>query len=79
MSARKSYVRPAVLTEDLLEQTSLACNATAAWATHAAGGNFGPGPENNPCALDVSKNGAFANDLFCETVLTGPGEVVALS
>lgn len=74
---RKTYVSPAVVSEDLLEQTSLACNATTAFVPTNNGGNFGSGVVG--CTIDVGKNGAFANDNLCETILEGPGEIVALS
>ena len=78
MNERKAYASPAVLTEDLLEQTSLACNATALDSTHTPGGNYAAGVYDD-CGINVAKNGAFAERGVCGIVLTGPEQLVVLS
>lgn len=80
MNTKKPYLRPSVLTEDLLEQTSLACNSTAPASTYTnTPGNFGPGAEDPVCIIDVSKGNAFASENLCETMLYEEGDIVALS
>jgi len=82
MDTRKDYVPPAIVAEDVFEQTSLACNATMPYpeidATCFAGNfqiNFALGLL---CLNNVQKGGAFALEA-CDTNLGGPEEVVALS
>ena len=75
---RKVYASPAILTEELLEQTSLACNATAPDSTYTPGGNYAAGVETD-CGINVAKNGAFATAGVCAIVLTGPEQLVILS
>ncbi len=81
MNDRKAYVSPAVLTEDVLEQTSLACNSTAPFSTFASPGNFGPGAVGGDadCTINVSKNNAFSSGPLCLSVIKTGGEVIALS
>lgn len=76
MGDRKGYVAPAIAWEDVLEQTSLACNATQPFpinATCFAGVPqqiYAPGFE---CGTDVSKGGAFAsNDSVCNIPVREP-------
>ncbi|UCC88830.1 MAG: hypothetical protein JSV81_05875 [Anaerolineales bacterium] len=85
MGDRKGYVAPVIAWEDVLEQTSLACNATQPFpinATCFAGEpqrlNYAPGLG---CANDVSKGGAFALDDGggCDISVNLPGGVVVLS
>jgi hypothetical protein len=51
MDTRKMYVRPAVESEEILEQTSLACTGSEEGPGTYFGGGF--------CQIDVSKNGAY--------------------
>jgi len=65
----RKYVQPAVESEEMLEQTSLACSVT----------NLA---QNAPdCARLYRKNEAYFNDevLACNTVLIQSGCMVALS
>jgi hypothetical protein len=60
---RKEYEAPAIAWEDVLEQTSLACQATQPFPE----GNGGPGAAQIPfapdilldCTFSVAKGGAF--------------------
>ncbi len=54
MDYRKDYVAPAIAAEDVLEQTSLACQVTQ-WPFE--GNSFVP--EIGPCTVNVAKGGAY--------------------
>jgi hypothetical protein len=58
MGDRKDYVAPAIAAEDVLEQTSLACQVTEPFNPDGAGGAFAPGV--GECSTNVNKGGAFA-------------------
>jgi len=75
MDNRKMYVRPAVESEEMLEQTSLACNATQEYDPQQKPRIYAIGLD---CLTDVSKGGAFAF-AACETNLPGPEAIVVLS
>ncbi len=66
MDLRKDYVAPTIAAEDVLEQTSLACNLS----------QFDPndksliGP-NGMCRVNVAKGGAFTGQFGCSQ---GPGQ-----
>ena len=80
MNVRKAYARPAILTEDVLEQTSLACNSTAPFVGGDNSGNFAPGTDDDgSCQINVAKGNSFAEEEFCATVLRSPSDVVVLS
>jgi hypothetical protein len=79
MNERKVYASPAILTEDVLEQTSLACNSTVPWSEMMDGEGSGMFAPVVGCAINITKNNAFAEDLECEIMLTDPSQVVALS
>ncbi len=77
---KRKYVKPAVESEEALEQTSLQCNISyfpmeeiCEW-----GGNFCPGAQ---CTYDVSKGGVFFRDVDgCQyDINAGWACVVALS
>jgi hypothetical protein len=55
---RQDYVAPAIAAEDVLEQTSLACQVTQFPFDQ---GNFGP--QFQGCAENVTKGGAYFPDL----------------
>ena len=55
MDHRKDYVAPAIAVEDVLEQTSLACQVTEPFPTQP-GAIFAPGL---PCSTNVNKGGVF--------------------
>lgn len=81
MDNRKMYVRPAVQSEDVLEQTSLACHATMPYPLM---GQCFAGVQPLPnfagvmgCLNDVSKGGAM--DSRCDIVLASPKDIVVLS
>jgi hypothetical protein len=82
---RRTYVRPAVVTEDRVEQTSLACNATQPYPLAAGidefpgAGAFAPGTSLNGCTTNVAKGLNFANANVCEIAVEGPSSVVVLS
>jgi hypothetical protein len=76
MTAKKSYVRPAVLSEDRVEQTSLACNATQPYEGRTAG-TYATGVGD--CNINVAKGLNFANANVCEIAVEGPSSVVVLS
>ena len=78
MNVRKAYASPAILTEDVLEQTSLACNSTAPFVGDDNSGNFAPSTEVS-CQINVAKGNNFAEEEFCATVLRSPSDVVVLS
>ena len=71
----KQYMPPAITDEDLVEQTSLACNASAPVESQYQG-NFAPGLD---CWIDVSKNGAFICDMECTVSVPSPEDVFVLS
>ena len=59
------YVKPAVHSETMFEQTSLACTIISQ--------EFNPGTLNTGCTTDITKGGNF-NDSFpvdCEIILVG--------
>ena len=75
MLRKKCYRRPTVETEEILEQASLACTATA-----------GPSEEGEvtftaaECEVDVAKGGAFVDwDPSCTEHLNFPEDLVILS
>jgi hypothetical protein len=80
MDSRKAYAPPAIVAEDVLEQTSLACNATApfrGFTRSCFGGqailpNFAPGLV---CRTDVSKGGAFTGTSCRFNVSVGQTQV----
>jgi hypothetical protein len=82
VDTRKDYVAPAIVAEDVLEQTSLACNASApfrqfngsCFGGQAVMPNFAPGL---PCLNNVAKNGAFVGQDCQFTV--GINAIVTLS
>lgn len=65
----RKYVQPAVESEEMLEQTSLACNVTNLADLQPA------------CARAYRKSDAYFNDevIVCNTVLIQSGCMVALS
>lgn len=65
----RKYVQPAVESEEMLEQTSLACNVTNLAEL------------STTCARSYRKSEAYFNDevLACNTVLIQSGCMVALS
>jgi hypothetical protein len=65
MDHRKDYVAPTIAVEDVLEQTSLACNVSQFDKMDQT--IIGPGAE---CRVNVAKGGAF----IVETCAHGPGE-----
>ena len=83
MDSRQDYVAPAIAWEDVLEQTSLACNATL------------PPPPLGPnaqcfagelpvftaaCEVDGTKGGSFVElDPVCRVHFEWPDDVVVLS
>jgi hypothetical protein len=69
MGHRKGYVAPAIAAEDVLEQTSLACQVTQFPFDN---GSFAPRFE--ACAENVAKGGAFFPNL-CDHPLLTDGEV----
>jgi hypothetical protein len=82
MDHRKDYAAPAIEWEDVLEQTSLACNATqgvpVVGPSCFAGG--GVGTFTQVCGTDVAKGGAFIQtDDFCRVIFDHPGGIVVLS
>lgn len=90
MDSKKAYASPAILTEDLLEQTSLACNSTSSGAFNleaetcefipSIAGTFAPGTVDTPCTTSVAKGGAYGDDASCTTINIGEIEqVVVLS
>jgi hypothetical protein len=66
MDTRKMYVRPAVESEEILEQTSLACTL-AMWPDFPGKPSCGPTLELD-CALPLFKGGAFDSDQYCSTL-----------
>ncbi|MDH4136497.1 MAG: hypothetical protein OEW09_07270 [Anaerolineae bacterium] len=85
MDARKEYVAPAIAAEDTLEQTSLACNATAGVPImgNILSSCFAGQPTGNftqACGTDVAKGGAFVEqDPYCSVYLDWPAGIVVLS
>ena len=82
MERRREYVAPAVAWEDVLEQTSLACNATMPVPLPPAPQCFAgdAGPFSPACEVDGTKGGSFVeDDLFCRVHFDWPGGVVVLS
>ena len=84
MERRREYVAPAIAWEDVLEQTSLACNATS--PPPPLGPNaqcFAGEPLQvfaQECVQDVTKGGSFAAlETYCEVHFDWPGGVVVLS
>jgi hypothetical protein len=72
MDNRKMYVRPAVESEEMLEQTSLACNAS----TEQTAENF----PSWGCKIGVDKNGAWVvKDENCRAYFDYPKGIVVLS
>ena len=71
---KKTYVKPAVLAEDVLEQTSLACNASEGYQG-PSGEAFATGLS---CDRNVQKGNNFAEDQ-CEFNLDSESQVVVLS
>jgi hypothetical protein len=64
----RKYVQPAVESEEMLEQTSLACNVTSVLEL------------TYNCMEVYRKRGAyFDRELQCETILASPDCMVALS
>jgi hypothetical protein len=65
----RKYVQPAVESEEMLEQTSLACNVTNLEELSAT------------CARSYRKSEAYFNDevIVCNTVVIQSGCMVALS
>jgi len=73
---KRSYSRPAVLSEDRLEQTSLACNATQDFPEIQNGiGVFAPGLQ---CETNVHKGVSFADLQLCQ-ILVQRGMIVVSS
>ena len=65
MDLRRDYVAPTIAVEDVLEQTSLACNVSQFEPNNKT--LIGPGAQ---CRVNVAKGGAF----IIETCSHGPGE-----
>jgi hypothetical protein len=75
MDARENYVAPAIAAEDVLEQTSLACNVTQPLDN----GSFVPGGGGEvPCTHNPAKGGAFVIVFSCPHLVTEE-EVTVLS
>jgi len=74
MDLRRDYVAPTIAAEDVLEQTSLACQVTQFPFDE---GNFAPRLEG--CTENVTKGGAFFE--LCDTPFLPDGQEppVALS
>jgi hypothetical protein len=70
MDHRKDYVAPTIAAEDVLEQTSLACNLSQYDPNDKT--LIGP---NEMCRVNVAKGGAFIPDFDC-TQSPGEGPVV---
>jgi hypothetical protein len=64
MDLRKAYVRPAIDSEEMLEQTSLACNAVMIPEPSPILPNCGPGLEM-PCNLALVKGGNWDPNMGC--------------
>ena len=80
MNVRKAYASPAILTEDVLEQTSLACNSTAPYIGNNNGSNFAPGASGEiGCQISVAKGNNYADEDVCQTILERESDVVVLS
>ena len=83
MKTRKPYAPPRVAAEDILEQTSLACNATDEpvipnGTTNHANGGYLTFADGIGCVTDVGKDPAFVAGV-CDVVVIWPGEVQVLS
>jgi hypothetical protein len=82
MTVKKEYTAPAIETEDVVEQTSLVCNATEPYERNGqvlnglSGLNFATGLD---CQIDVGKGDNWSNTEACEFAVNGPDAVVALS
>ncbi len=70
MDLRRNYAAPTITVEDVLEQTSLACNVSQFEPNNKL--LIGP---NGMCRVNVAKGGAFISDFDC-TQLPGEGPVV---
>ncbi|UCC87650.1 MAG: hypothetical protein JSV81_22815 [Anaerolineales bacterium] len=81
MDDRKDYVAPAIEWEDVLEQTSLACNAIQGDIVGpACFAGDGTGTFTQGCGTDVAKGGAFIDeDRYCSTYFDWPEGIVVLS
>jgi hypothetical protein len=83
MDARKPYAPPAIVAEDVLEQTSLACNATQPFRGFTSSSCFGGQQQlpvfapGLPCQASAAKGGAFTGNSCRFTV--GVNNVVVLS
>ena len=76
MDLRKDYAAPAIAAEDVLEQTSLACNVTQPLDN----GSFIPGGGGEiPCDHNPAKGNSFTLVLECPHIVTGPEGVSVLS
>ena len=82
MTVKKEYTAPAIETEDVVEQTSLVCNATAPFQRgqdlNGANLNFATGLDFD-CQVDVGKGDNFANTQACEFGVDGPDAIVVFS
>ena len=69
---RKTYSRPAITAEDVLEQTSLACNASAL-------PQYGAGPFCPNCGTVVTKGGNYHTQSDTCTIRMTDEQVVVMS
>jgi hypothetical protein len=77
MDDRKDYVAPAITAEDVLEQTSLACQVSEPFPATGPSTVFAPFLE---CATNVNKGGAFIKvELGCASAVPNIKEAVVLS
>ena len=74
-----TYTAPGITAEDLIEQTSLACNSDRPFPGYPPhDGAWAPGTEID-CSINVAKSGAYADDPVCVWQLDDEGDVVVLS
>jgi hypothetical protein len=77
MDDRKDYAAPAIAAEDVLEQTSLACQVSEPFPTTGQDTVFAPFLE---CATNVSKGGVFIDiEVGCTSVVRDFKQAVVLS
>jgi hypothetical protein len=78
MPQKRAYTRPAIVNEDHLEQTSLACNATESFPLLTNGNGTGAFAPQFECKVNVTKGGSFGDIQFCQ-ILVQRGLIVVLS